>query len=1659
MAKVTVRGGDGEDLHHGQKVYYRMPGQPRKKKGTIVSGSHEAGFVIQPNREGYVFHPPKISAHRDHIWTPDEHQAESAKSNIRETTSGGGSTISADESKRRAEIGQQRAQLSEAEVLQHPAFVKRMRAVLSHLAGTNGFNPHFVEANGVLHNDDPDANELYSEYITAAMNSYRTETSKAPQADLDELKANLEGKSKESRILLSMTRAGKTAALRHLMDNKERQQNENSYDSGAEDDFESGMQGLSGAVVEKKGEQATASDKAQLETGILRQLKRMDDPIAEAIVKMKFGLGNFEHGYKESDIAAALNRKRIPAPDGDAWDKEQVQTRMKTALGQLARTKGAQELRGFLKSMKALETLRKAESQNTVCVDFDGVIADYSQGFQGADIFGAPIKDPGTGLTAADVLSELKANGWKVIIFTTRQDTPALRDYLAMAGVPYDEINTNSDQPEGTNPGKPIADAYLDDRAVRFTSWDKAARDLKTINKSVRMVGSAKLYDLMDRFLLIKSHVRQYVRQDGSVVQAHDDKRIKKHQDILRHQNEHHEEIHTGATIKHGDELAEHLKNQGWKAREVHPVEKDEKAKPGKKEDMPEHEEIQAKNRDNPALQTAERGMKKMREAALASDDPAAVLHTMNTSRSNTYTAAVDDYREKLLNHLGYKVNRDKTATKYDKDGHTLIMSKDGDKHTIHFAGGDAAAKDKAIGNLQGKKEVQSVDTGKKTLTFTFGKDDKSYTAKLNPVHSKYALVEADDLTTSHTIQGHVNKAYPQEIQPRERERLSSQMQMANMMNDIKPELFTGAGMAAHGAPIVGKDGAVESGNGRTIALAEAYQRGLADHYKEHIKKNAADFGLKPEDVDKMKNPVLVRVRNDDDPNTDRAEFAREANDTGNLGSSPAEQAWTDASRIDDTLLKKFMVDEDGEVYNDDNMEFINGFLDKLGKNEAAGLRDADGDPNKKCIERIQNAVFTKVYGSSVLTELQAESAKPKIRNVMKALNACVPDFAQTQGHDDLDVVPDMMEAIEYTMAHQSESRAELEHNLRNAGALDFTGDTPKFKTDFAVDMILAVADRTGSRNRLENVFRAISNGIKDEVASRENPEVDMFSGPAKPKTKQQVVKQALDKVSHSDEGVRKSLCAAGLYLLTKTKGGTYGRTDRSTEVCPQVETVAKSTGRRGQDGRSRQEKSNGGEGKEETGDCGKEGAVEHHCTKNTCPSCGSETTCRCIRTPKTKVKITHEQCYYCKTGEPRGPLFKAECSGVYLLRKSNPNHGEHGRFATGSTTKTNGPNYLSPTAETKIGRGMEIARMLKPLNVPDLYNSNNVTMEEAKSIGTQYYRLKLMPTPINSPAFNGAPIRFTETGLAHLLGKHMREIPEASIKRRLKLLPKVKATLETTPFVDEIRDRADGAKEYGLLGRFTDGEVIRVALEEKVVGERTFLTVYDWEDVSKKIKRESQPNPLADGALRGVGVAPHATIQDNITKSTILCKSKNITFNYVILSEELYLIRRKAPTPNDAAVRHPEFLIKARPLHGRIDFNGLKVSVENRMGSIRQWEDPNNGENGMTRMKRPYGYVKGTLGVDGDHYDVYVGPDREAPNVYIITQMKAPEFAEVDEEKALLGFPSQEDAEKFYLQHYNDPRFLGKITPMPFEEFKAQVMTTRANPRLLAEGIGTPAA
>ncbi len=120
----------------------------------------------------------------------------------------------------------------------------------------------------------------------------------------------------------------------------------------------------------------------------------------------------------------------------------------------------------------------------------------------------------------------------------------------------------------------------------------------------------------------------------------------------------------------------------------------------------------------------------------------------------------------------------------------------------------------------------------------------------------------------------------------------------------------------------------------------------------------------------------------------------------------------------------------------------------------------------------------------------------------------------------------------------------------------------------------------------------------------------------------------------------------------------------------------------------------------------------------------------------------------------------------------------------------------------------------------------------------------------------------------------------------------------------------------------------------------------------------------------------------------------------------------------------------------GEISLFGLDIAIENPQGSTRSGKSKDGTEWSNT-MQADYGFIRNTLGSDGDEVDVFVGPDLQNETAFVISQVgKEGEF---DEYKALLGFTSEADARSAYLSSYG-PGWsgLGSIRAMSIDEFKA---------------------
>ena len=262
----------------------------------------------------------------------------------------------------------------------------------------------------------------------------------------------------------------------------------------------------------------------------------------------------------------------------------------------------------------------------------------------------------------------------------------------------------------------------------------------------------------------------------------------------------------------------------------------------------------------------------------------------------------------------------------------------------------------------------------------------------------RYRVVDLADLIASHTATDSdlvPNPAYPKEIQPRIRERLGSRAQVWEIAKDLIPEQLTNeTNQIRAGAPIIGGDMLVESGNGRILALRMAREQALSGwhEYRYEVELRAAELGI-ADQLEGVEAPVLVRERVTP---VNRIAFAREANDPDVLTLSPVETALKEADAIPDHVLETLDSFEGEEadtsidaLFRSPRMQAaVMAYIKQLPTNTWNELVTKDGLLNRQGKQRFKAALFAKVYDGEngvrlAETFLEDDDASKNIENAL----------------------------------------------------------------------------------------------------------------------------------------------------------------------------------------------------------------------------------------------------------------------------------------------------------------------------------------------------------------------------------------------------------------------------------------------------------------------------------------------------------------------------------------------------------------------------------------------------------------------------------------------------------------------------------------------------
>jgi hypothetical protein len=137
------------------------------------------------------------------------------------------------------------------------------------------------------------------------------------------------------------------------------------------------------------------------------------------------------------------------------------------------------------------------------------------------------------------------------------------------------------------------------------------------------------------------------------------------------------------------------------------------------------------------------------------------------------------------------------------------------------------------------------------------------------------------------------------------------------------------------------------------------------------------------------------------------------------------------------------------------------------------------------------------------------------------------------------------------------------------------------------------------------------------------------------------------------------------------------------------------------------------------------------------------------------------------------------------------------------------------------------------------------------------------------------------------------------------------------------------------------------------------------------------------------------------------------------------------------------------RKLRERINIGGLPIHIEYWAGETKktQW--------GEIPLLNNYGRIPRTRGRDEEHIDVYLGVHTPTKQTFVIDLYAS--NGSFDEQKVMIGFINQEQAEKAFDAHYTRAGSRGKTTVLSFREFVGWCMDKDNWGRLIEKGGGTP--
>jgi hypothetical protein len=255
------------------------------------------------------------------------------------------------------------------------------------------------------------------------------------------------------------------------------------------------------------------------------------------------------------------------------------------------------------------------------------------------------------------------------------------------------------------------------------------------------------------------------------------------------------------------------------------------------------------------------------------------------------------------------------------------------------------------------------------------------------------------------------------DLQPRDRSQARSDLWVNQTAADLDPALLMRSPTADRGAPIVGPDDIIESGNGRILAIQRAYAQfpDRAAAYRGEIEKGGFTI---PAGIEE---PVLIARRQTPFNEAERVGFVQAAQDSGVAVMTAAERAKIGRQSLTADTLDLYR--PAAKLNSAENRDFARRFVAAYPPSQQGTFVANDKSLSTDGIRQLRDAIFARAYEADDILRRYIEEDPGELKSLLDALATAAPDVAMLRAaieadlvRPDMDIIPFVLDAARLIM-------------------------------------------------------------------------------------------------------------------------------------------------------------------------------------------------------------------------------------------------------------------------------------------------------------------------------------------------------------------------------------------------------------------------------------------------------------------------------------------------------------------------------------------------------------------------------------------------------------------------------------------------------------------